>query len=301
MSMENNDIDIKEDEDIEYIELKDIKDNESSTHKSGASPKKRTASDYIRYAIILIALGVFIFAGFNLIKIWLNYAKGDKEYKKVKEEVFVAEEIPPVIVDDQVVLEDVVEKSDDYKFKPYNHEALKAISPNAVGYLDIPAIDLNVPIAQCGDNDYYIDHAITGAYHSYGCPFIDYRIEEGINARNPIIYGHSMKNGAMFGMLTKYLTPSFYNAKGNKYIYLYCEEGIYIYEIFSVYITNAYDDSVYVFSYPTDNSYENYLINVKGKSYFNTGVSVSPTDKIITLSTCYDEKEARLIVQAKRL
>ena len=285
----------------EMLELYEVEEHSHHHSSHNKNTKKHSTSDIIRLVIMIFAIGVFIFAGYNLIKIWLNYAKGDKEYKKVKEEVFVADEAPTVIVDDQVILDQVIKDSDEYKFKAYDHAALKAISSNAQGYLDIPAIDLSVPIALCDNNDYYIDHAITGAYHSYGCPFIDFRQTEGLKAKNPIIYGHSMKNGAMFGMLTKYLTPSFYNAKGNKYIYLYCEEGVYIYEIFSIYITNAYDDSVYVFSYENDTAYENYIVNAKNKSYFNTGVSVNASDKIITLSTCYDEKVARLIIQAKRL
>ncbi len=305
--IENMSEEITESDDI--LELVDVNEEDISTNESvsdnnnGKKPNKKfTPGDIIRYVVIAVALAVFVFAACKLISIFVNYSKGDKEYRKVEEEVFKKNEATtPTVLLEQNVLENVEKDNGEYKFLAYDHAALKAISENAQGYLDIPAIDLTVPIVQTSNNYYYIEHAITGAYHSYGCPFIDCKQTGGIFARNPIIYGHSMKNGAMFGMLTKYLTPSFYKEKGNQYMYLYCEKGVYIYEIFSIYITNAYDDSTYVFEYENDEAYANYVLNAKSRSYFNTGVEVTGSEKIITLSTCYDDKEARLIVHAKRL
>lgn len=270
------------------------------------APQKAGSQKYniVRLCILAVSVAVFIYAAFNLFKIFSNYKKGDKEYEQVKEEVFSPpkeNETPPKVLVGSDSYTEVVEEDDEYKFLSYDHAALKAINKDAQGYLDIPAIDLSVPIALCDNNSYYLDHAITKSYHSYGCPFIDYRIKDGLKARNPIIYGHSMKNGAMFGMLNRYLKVDFYKTKGNNYIYLYCEEGIYIYEIFSVYITDSHDTGTYTFEYADDAAYADYVARVKSRSYYNTGVQASGEDNILTLSTCYDEDRQRLILHAKRL
>lgn len=270
------------------------------------SKKKPSKKDFIRYGILVIAIGVFIFSAYNLISIFANYKKGDDEYKNVENQVFNPTDTsiePPTVLVNSDVYEDIFGKdNDEYEFLNYNHNKLLSINPNAQGYLDMAAYNVVVPIVQGGDNSFYLDHSITSAYHSYGCPFIDYRIEGGIEARNAIIYGHAMKNGSMFGMLNRYLRKDFYFTKNNRYMYLYCESGVYIYEVFSAYVGDSTDSRIYTLGYDDDAAFLDYINYIKGKSAYDTGVTVDATDKIITLSTCYyNDGGDRVLVHAKRL
>lgn len=65
---------------------------------------------------------------------------------------------------------------------------------NVVGILNIPSIDLTYPIMKAEDNDYYLTHDPHGNESSYGAIFWDYK-------NRPLIFGHNMKDGRMFGKL----------------------------------------------------------------------------------------------------
>lgn len=53
--------------------------------------------------------------------------------------------------------------------------ALKKIDPEIVAWLTIPGTNIDYPIAQHSDNDYYIHHLFTGEWNSSGCLFMDCR------------------------------------------------------------------------------------------------------------------------------
>lgn len=40
----------------------------------------------------------------------------------------------------------------------YDHDALLRINAEGIGYLSIPAISVQLPVAQGTDNDYYLTH-----------------------------------------------------------------------------------------------------------------------------------------------
>ena len=58
---------------------------------------------------------------------------------------------------------------------------------------------------------------------------------------------------------------------------------------------------LYTIGFADDEDFMNYIDMVQGWSIQNTGVTVEPDDKIITLSTCVNNNADRLIVQARRL
>lgn len=70
-------------------------------------------------------------------------------------------------------------------------------------------------MVQGDDNDYYLTHTFNKEYSANGCLFEDYRINGGLSASHVIIYGHNMRNGAMFGKLKSYQNYSFWNSAGN--------------------------------------------------------------------------------------
>ena len=78
------------------------------------------------------------------------------------------------------------------------------VNPEAVGFLDIDGL-LSLPVAQrLNDNDYYLSHGFDGEETKEGSLFLD-----GLNRLVPeddclIVYGHNMKNGAMFGHLNRF-------------------------------------------------------------------------------------------------
>lgn len=267
--------------DDDYID----EDDADAVFDRNEKAKKR--SDIIRRIILVISVGVFIFAAYNLINIFLAYHKADVIYDNIQQDVLDEDSHTKVVIGED-------EQEVEIPFT-YNHQALLNINSQGIGYIYIPSIDCRLPMVQGDDNDYYLTHTFNKEYSANGCLFEDYRINGGLSASQIIIYGHNMRNGAMFGKLKNYQDYSFWNNSGNDVLYIYTGNVIKEYKIFSCYISEAISDT-YTFNFPTLESMRDYAVNMKAKSMYDTGVDVSTATQVITLSTCTNDGEQRFIV-----
>lgn len=267
--------------DEDYID----EDDADAVFDRNEKAKKR--SDIIRRIILVISIGVFIFAAYNLINIFLAYHKADVIYDNIQQDVLDEDSHTKVVIGED-------EQEVEIPFT-YNHQALLNINSQGIGYIYIPSIDCRLPMVQGDDNDYYLTHTFNKEYSANGCLFEDYRINGGLSASQIIIYGHNMRNGAMFGKLKNYQDYSFWNNSGNDVLYIYTGNVIKEYKIFSCYISEAISDT-YTFNFPTLESMRDYAVNMKAKSMYDTGVDVSTATQVITLSTCTNDGEQRFIV-----
>lgn len=267
--------------DEDYID----EDDADAVFDRNEKVKKR--SDIIRRIILVISVGVFIFAAYNLINIFLAYHKADVIYDNIQQDVLDEDSHTKVVIGED-------EQEVEIPFT-YNHQALLDINSQGIGYIYIPSIDCRLPMVQGDDNDYYLTHTFNKEYSANGCLFEDYRINGGLSASQIIIYGHNMRNGAMFGKLKNYQDYSFWNNSGNDVLYIYTGNVIKEYKIFSCYISEAISDA-YTFNFPTLESMRDYAVNMKAKSMYDTSVDVSTATQVITLSTCTNDGEQRFIV-----
>ena len=267
--------------DEDYID----EDDADAVFDRNEKAKKR--SDIIRRIILVISVGVFIFAAYNLINIFLAYHKADVIYDNIQQDVLDEDSHTKVVIGED-------EQEVEIPFT-YNHQALLNINSQGIGYIYIPSIDCRLPMVQGDDNDYYLTHTFNKEYSANGCLFEDYRINGGLSASQIIIYGHNMRNGAMFGKLKNYQDYSFWNNSGNDVLYIYTGNVIKEYKIFSCYISEAISDA-YTFNFPTLESMRDYAVNMKAKSMYDTGVDVSTATQVITLSTCTNDGDQRFIV-----
>lgn len=267
--------------DEDYID----EDDADAVFDRNEKAKKR--SDIIRRIILVISVGVFIFAAYNLINIFLAYHKADVIYDNIQQDVLDEDSHTKVVIGED-------EQEVEIPFT-YNHQALLNINSQVIGYIYIPSIDCRLPMVQGDDNDYYLTHTFNKEYSANGCLFEDYRINGGLSSSQIIIYGHNMRNGAMFGKLKNYQDYSFWNNSGNDVLYIYTGNVIKEYKIFSCYISEAISDT-YTFNFPTLESMRDYAVNMKAKSMYDTGVDVSTATQVITLSTCTNDGEQRFIV-----
>ena len=267
--------------DEDYID----EDDADAVFDRNEKTKKR--SDIIRRIILVISVGVFIFAAYNLINIFLAYHKADVIYDNIQQDVLDEDSHTKVVIGED-------EQEVEIPFT-YNHQALLNINSQGIGYIYIPSIDCRLPMIQGDDNDYYLTHTFNKEYSANGCLFEDYRINGGLSSSQIIIYGHNMRNGAMFGKLKNYQDYSFWNNSGNDVLYIYTGNVIKEYKIFSCYISEAISDT-YTFNFPTLESMRDYAVNMKAKSMNDTGVDVSTATQVITLSTCTNDGEQRFIV-----
>lgn len=172
-------------------------------------------------------------------------------------------------------------------------QALKQVCEDVVGWIYCPGTPINYPIVQAEDNDYYLYRLINGKENKCGTLFMDFRNAADFSDWNTLIYGHNMNNDSMFGVVPDYVSQKFYEK--HPLWYLLTEEKSYVIELVGGYVTPA-DSEAYLL--PTDQAGRDLLYQkASTSSTFQSHVSVSGDDVLITCSTCvYDYENARYVL-----
>ena len=224
--------------------------------------------------LLIVFLITFIYSTYKLI-IWY------KENKKTKKTV---EEIKTIV--------NIEEKEDETIEIDFN-ELLKKNS-EVVGWIKINNTNVNYPILQHKDNSYYLDHSFDNTYNGAGWIFMDYQNNPENLDFNTIIYGHNRKDGSMFGSLFKTLDGTWIKNEDNLIIKLTTLNNSYLFKIFSIYYIDTTDD----YNNPTYD--EETLNRVINRSLFEFNAKVNLEDKILSLSTCYND-EKKLVIHAQKI
>ena len=252
--------------------------------------KKRTVGDVIRTLIIIVALGIFCYSGYQLLTIYLEYKKGTDEYSALEkqyagDEEKAPEDAPVEERDGVIVMEN-----------PIDFASLKEVNEEIIGWLKVTALDISYPLAQGSDNDFYLHNTFEKTPNFAGCIFLDTQSKKDFTDRNSIIYGHNMKNGSMFGTLKKFYEDGVYEK--SPYFWVYTPDKIYQYEIFSCQEVGA-TSQTYQLTFEDDEDFMDYINNAFEKSVVESKVKVGADDKVVTLSTCTGNDTTRFIVQGK--
>ena len=146
-------------------------------------------------------------------------------------------------------------------------------------------------------NDYYLNHSFDKSSNGGGWLFMDYRNNKSEFDQNTIIYGHGRKNNTLFGTLNKILNDDWVNDTNNYVVKLSTEKENTLWQVFSVYRIPTTSDYLKTDFY-TDDDFINFSQTLINRSAYNFNTSVSPTDRILTLSTCYNNSE-KVVLHAK--
>lgn len=164
-----------------------------------------------------------------------------------------------------------------------NLEALREVNPEVVGWILIPDTEVNYPLMQGADNDYYLNRTWDHQKNSVGSIYLEHLNSPEFTDFNTIVYGHNMKDGSMFAGLRNYQKQEYWEA--HPYVYIRSDFGVYRYEIFSSYLADV-DSNTYAMHYTRENSRNTFLSNVLEASAIETGIEPEHTDRVLTLSTC---------------
>lgn len=171
--------------------------------------------EFFRKIIFYSSVIVFLYTSFELFTIY-------RDYKKINDTF-------------DSVIHSVVKQEEDNE-NPYlsiDWDALLEINDDVIGWVYIKDSQINYPIMQYSNNDYYLTKDINKNYSIGGSIFVDARNEEPFFDDNTVIHGHNMKNGSMFNEIAKYVTTaSFREGKTEIEIYL-PDNTVSIYQIFS--------------------------------------------------------------------
>ncbi|MCM1101414.1 MAG: class B sortase [Clostridium sp.] len=175
-----------------------------------------------------------------------------------------------------------------------------------IGWVKIDDTKINYPVMQTSDNEYYLTHNLDQEYDRNGSIFMDKDCDVLKPSTNLILYGHHMQSGKMFGDLDKYSDQKYY--EDHRYIdfdTIY-EKGIY--EVMYVFRSRVYSEEEVVFKYyqfidaMSETEFDSNMNEMAAVSLYDTGVTASYGDRLLTLSTCdYQEKNGRFVVVAKKV
>lgn len=229
--------------------------------------------------LFFISLGLLIYSSYEIIT-WYLENKNNNSAKAHTIEITKIEE----------------KEEDKYPYITTDFTNLISENNKVKGWIQVPNTNINYPVLQHTDNDYYLNHNFYEKYSSAGWVFLDYRNNIEIDDDNIILYAHNRLDNSMFGTLKNTLNEEWLN--NNKYIFFNTLNKNNTYEVFSVYTINANDFNAMI-NFNDENEYQNYIDDIKNKSIINLNVNISKDDKIITLYTCNKNNVDRTILHAK--
>ena len=186
-------------------------------------------------------------------------------------------------------------------------EELQKKNEEIIGWIEIEGTNINYPVLQASDNDYYLTHNYKKEKSSTGSIFLDKNFDLVNGSSNYLIYGHRNTSGLMFEDLMKYTNEDFY--KEHTKIKFTTNKEDCIYEILSVFYSRVYyksEQNVFRYYYfvnaNTEQEYQDFVNNAKKISLYNTGVTAKYGDQLLTLSTCeYSQEDGRFAVVCKKI
>ena len=301
--IEDNDIKILNDKELNQI----IKSYEKDIKKETPKKKKRRIrwNNVTLLIFILIFLSILIISSTKIIEWIKDSSSSEKEIIKIQEETEVIE---TETTEETEIIETPEEEKEIPKTSPYwtyiemnlidvDFTELKEQNSDVAGWIQVNGTNINYPYVQTKNNEYYLTHSFDKTTNSAGWVFMDYRNNKSDFDKNTIIYAHSRKNNTMFGTLRKILKNGWLNNTNNHVIKLSTETENTLWQVFSVYRIPTTNDYIQV-SFVNDQEFINFGEMLIGRSAYNFNTPVSSEDKILTLSTCYDDYD-KVVLHAK--
>ena len=165
--------------------------------------KNKKKADWLDWLLrILIVLGIVgtIYFSYSPAK---NYLTAKQEEAKIEE-----------------VSKKVVENTNDY---PDVKEIKKSTNEDVVGWIRVPNTNIDEPILQTTDNDYYLKHSLTKDELDVGSIFLDSKADSNFNDNLNFVFGHNTYIDNKFTQLRKFSDPDF--NKENKTFYIFTDKN----------------------------------------------------------------------------
>ncbi len=269
---------------------------------------KRKRRKKIRWKNVIIALLFIFFVTTGIVSI-INIYHWKIDSNDVKSQLKDIDEINPVTEKKDNENTEIIEQDTEIpNSNPYwdyikmnlinvDFEELKIINPDTKGWIAVNGTNINYPFVQTDNNDYYLKHSFDKSYNSAGWVFMDYRNSPNPINKNTILYAHGRYDTTMFGSLKNILTSGWLNKTNNYVIKLSTETENTLWQVFSVYHIPTTSDYLQV-NFSSNDEFLSFTQMLIDRSFHNFNTTINANDKIITLSTCYNDKE-KVVLHAK--
>lgn len=248
--------------------------------------KKINIKKIMRNIFLCILVFIFLFSLVNLIR-WAIYNRNaDSMSKDLKKKYFSEDiDIENIRNDNDSNINKVFENPIDFK-------ELNEINEDVVGWIRIENTDIDYPILQSKDNEYYLHKDINRRYSTCGWIFMDCKNTNSFIDKNTVLYGHNIKSGIMFYDLQKVLN----NKLGNKIIIeIFTPKEKLEYRVYSSYLEQPEEYAIKS-NLVEETDVQDYIKEMLARSSIPYNIVPDKTDKLITLSTCDKSGKNRIIV-----
>lgn len=250
-------------------------------------PLKKETLKTLQYVAGILFLTVAVgFSGYKLVTSVISDRRAEEEYQRllnaaVEENAQLPASFTTGVDENGEAVETLPPQ---YPPLAIDMEMLKGMNGDFRGWLYFPAVEVSYPVVQGEDNNYYLKHSFEGEKSNSGSIFMDCGAAPDWSDRNTFVFGHNMRDGSMFGAFKKLVDdPSLLDA--NPRFYLYTEDLVYTYEIFSYYMTKSDSNRYMVFT--SDENYDKYTGWAVENSNYSFDMDLSERPNIVSLSTCY--------------
>ncbi len=284
------------------IDITDTKD----IIKSSETAKKKVKREKTIWTMVIVVSSVILII---LLVVLVNWSLENKKTDDMLSDVYDAAEVKEIKettttlpaeeknTTEKLKTTSLYDKYESMNMLEVNFDNLKSINPDTVGWIKVPGTKINYPFVHTKDNEYYLKHTFDKTSNKKGWVFLDYRNNIDNLSKNTILYAHGLVNNQMFGSMRNVVKQSWYNNKNNYIITVATPRGNQKWQVFSTYTIEP--ESYYITtSFKDNDEFNNFINTLKQRSLHNYGVEVSSNDKILTLSSCYDNKK-RMVLHAK--
>jgi sortase B len=246
---------------------------------------------FIILAVILTA--ALLFSGYQLWRYFSAEKETEEQFTDLTEQI----ETPPPTLPERSNEEPPPEWT---VYDQYG--ALFDQNPDMIGWIKIDGTTIDYPVMQTPDKpDFYLKHNFEKQWSDYGVPYAAEGCSIDPQSDNITIFGHHMKSGKMFGILESYKSQDFYLE--HPIIQFDTRAGFGRYEIIAVFKVSPAAFKYNEFISTADSAeFDEYVSRCKALSFYDTGLTASYGDKLISLSTCeYSANNNRLVVVARKI
>ncbi|WP_296115213.1 class B sortase [uncultured Anaerococcus sp.] len=168
--------------------------------------------------------------------------------------------------------------------------------PQVKGRIIIPGTDIDFPVVQGDDNEFYLNHHFDNTYYINGSVFIDHLHQGDFSDQNTVLYGHNVRIGYIFNDLNKFRDKNF--VKDHSEIIIDTPKERRFFDIVSA--MDIGEDENYRFYSFEDDEFESYLNLIKENNILEEKPLPKKEDKLLTLSTCSDINDKFAIVAVEK-
>lgn len=264
--------------------VRDGSDGASGGGKKGKKQKKRwdtTSKVLLVIGIILLAIALGILG-----YIAGGYLSARQEYEDVREMAGIDAESFDSALDGDTEIVDL----------DIDWDALQAINPDICGWIYVQGTDINYPIVQGDDNDYYLHHSFEGTVSSSGAIFLDCDNSSDFSDMHNVLYGHHMRDGSMFKQITLFKDQDFLD-NGYEVLVLTPSTAYVLQPAFTYICEGGSSEYLRKFEFEDEEALQEYMAERMESAISQASVDMDGVDKMFSLVTCsYEADNVRTVL-----